>query len=153
MATDYWPEQDGVIVKGLICGFCYADEALTAGTMVSWGTSAVGRVAVKAAGSETGDAVGVALKSVTTAGDIVPVVFSGIVKLTTAETLAIGNLVINNKSSIAIVGMGASTKLYINSGTQYILGCTMQAGTDDNGDELLVLVGGNGLAFGNAVAV
>lgn len=146
MAVDYWPEQDGVIVKGLICGFCYADAAVNAGEIVKWGTSAAGRVAVTPS-TAVGDGVGVAMKTAA-AGQIFPVIFSGLVKMTTSETLSIGNLVIN-ADSLSIVGIGASTKLSINSATQMVLGCTMQAGADDNGDELIVMLGGNGLAHGN----
>ena len=145
-AADYWPEQDGVIVKGLICGFAYADAAVAAGDIVKWGTSASGRVAVTPS-TAVGDGVGVALKAAD-AGQRFPLAYSGIVKMTTSETLAIGNLVISG-SSRSVVGIGASTKLSINSATQMVLGCLMQAGADDDGDEVLVMLGGDGLAHGN----
>jgi len=147
VAVDYWPDEEGSIVDGLICGFCYADAAIAEGNIVKWGTSAAGRVAVTPSAA-VGDGIGVALKAASGAGAYVPVAFSGIVKMTTAETLAIGELVICS-NSIAIVGMGDSTTITINSATQKILGCTMQAGLSDDGDELLVLLGGDGISAGN----
>jgi len=144
--TDYYPDEEGSIVDGLICGFCYADAAVGEGQIVTWGTSASGRVAVTP-GAAIGDGIGVALKAASGAGAYIPVAFSGIVKMTTAETLAIGALVISN-SSLAVVGMGASTTITINSATQKILGCTMQACVAP-ADELLVLLGGDGISAGN----
>jgi len=147
VAVDYWPDEEGSIVDGFICGFCYADAACNAGEIVKWGTSAASRIAVTPSAA-VGDGVGVALRAAAGAGSIIPVAFSGIVKLTTAETLAIGELVICS-NSIAIVGMGDSTTITINSATQKILGCIMQAGLSDDGDELLVLLGGDGISAGN----
>ena len=144
--TDYYPDEEGSIVDGLICGFCYADAAVGEGQIVTWGTSASGRVAVTP-GAAIGDGIGVALKAASGAGAYIPVAFSGIVKMTTAETLAIGALVISN-SSLAVVGMGDSTTITINSATQKILGCTMQACVAP-ADELLVLLGGDGISAGN----
>lgn len=145
-ATDYWPEQDGIIVKGLVCSFCKADGTIAAGNIVAWGaSSAVGVVSVKSSAA-VGDGIGVALKAGAT-GSLIPVAFSGIIKMTTDETLSIGNL-ITNKSSLYIVGMGASNTLYINSHNSTVMGCTMQGGGDEQ-DELLVMLGGDGLCSGN----
>ena len=146
MVTDWYPDEEGSIVDGLICGFCYADGAIAEGNIVQWGTSASGRVAV-ASSAAVGDGIGVALKAASGVGSIIPVAFSGIVKMTVDETLSIGELVIS-ESSLYIVGMGASTTLTINSATQKILGCVMQASTDET-DELLVLLGGDGISAGN----
>ena len=146
MVTDWYPDEEGSIVDGLICGFCYADGAIAEGDVVTWGTSASGRVAVKA-GVAVGDGIGVALKAASGAGVFLPVAFSGIVKLTVDETLSIGALVIS-QSSIALVGMGLSNTLYINSATQMIIGCLMQESTDES-DEVLTLLGGDGISAGN----
>ena len=145
MVTDWYPDEEGSIVDGLICGFCYADGEIAEGNIVKWGTSASGRVAV-AVSTAVGDGIGVALKAASGAGAYIPVAFSGIVKMTVDETLAIGDLVIS-ESSIAIVGVGASTTLTINSATQKIIGCLMQAATDE-ADEVLVLLGGDGISAG-----
>ena len=144
--TDYYPDEEGSIVDGLICGFCYADGALNEGALVKWGTSASGRVAVIASAA-VGDAVGVALKAASAAGSYVPVAFSGIVKMTAGETLSIGELVLS-LTSTNIAGIGASGTLTINSATQKILGCVMQACAAP-ADELLVLLGGDGISAGN----
>ena len=146
MVTDWYPDEEGSIVDGLICGFCYADAAIAEGNVVTWGTSALGRVAVTPSVA-VGDGIGVALKAASGAGVYVPVAFSGIVKLSVDETLAIGALVIC-QDSISLVGMGLSNTLYINSATQMIIGCAMQSSTDES-DELLILLGGDGISAGN----
>ena len=146
MAVDYWPDEEGSIVDGFICGFCYADGAIGEGEIVTWGTSAAGRVAVIVS-SAVGDGIGVALKEAGAAGAIIPVAFSGIVKLTAGETMAIGEL-ITNLSDTLIASMGTSDTWCANEGVSHILGCTMQAGADDDGDELLCLIGGDGLTAG-----
>ena len=56
MVTDWYPDEEGSIVDGLICGFCYADGAIAEGNAVKWGTSASGRVAV-AASTAVGDGI------------------------------------------------------------------------------------------------
>ena len=149
MVTDWYPDEEGSIVDGFICGFCYADGAFNAGEVVTWGTSASGRVAVISATSAAGtigDGIGVALRAASGAGSIVPVAFSGIVKMTVDETLAIGDLVLS-QSSIALTGIGSSDQLCVNSATQKILGCLMQASTNES-DEVLVLLGGDGISAG-----
>jgi len=146
LVTDWYPDEEGSIVDGLICGFCYADGAVALGNCVTWGTSASGRVAVKASVA-VGDGIGIALKAASGAGEYIPVAFSGIVKLMVDETLGIGELVIS-QSSIALVGVGDSDTLYINSATQMIIGCIMQESTDES-DEVLTLLGGDGISAGN----
>ena len=145
VTVDWYPDEEGSIVDGLICGFCYADGALAEGNIVKWGTSAVGRVAVIVSAA-VGDGIGVALKAASGAGAYVPVAFSGIVKMLVNETLAIGDLVLN-LDTISIGGIGDSNTLCINSFTQKILGCIMQASADDE-DEVLVLLGGDGISAG-----
>lgn len=144
--TDYYPDEEGSIVDGFICGFAYADGALNEGCIVKWGTSAAGRVAV-AESAAVGDGIGVALKAASGAGSIIPVAFSGIVKMTVGETLSIGELILSLDST-SIAGIGASNTLTINSVTQKILGCVMQAAAAP-ADELLVLLGGDGVSAGN----
>ena len=150
MAIDYYPDEEGSIVDGFICGFCYADNACNANEIVTWGTSAVGRVAVTPSAIR-GDGIGVALKAAAATGSIIPVAFSGIVKLTTQETVAIGNL-ITSQSSIAISAERTAASMILNGGTHQVMGCVMQAGADDDGDELLVLLGGDGVMAGNIEA-
>jgi hypothetical protein len=150
MAIDYYPDEEGSIVDGFICGFCYADNACNAGEVVTWGSSAAGRIAVTPSAA-AGDGIGVALKAAAATGSIIPVAFSGIVKLTTEETIAIGNF-ISNISSITVSAERTAASLCFAAGTHTILGCAMQAGADDDGDEILVLLGGDGLSAGNMEA-
>ena len=147
MAVDYYPDEEGSIVDGFICGFCYADAACNANEIVTWGTSASGRVAVTPSAIR-GDGIGVALKAAADTGSIIPVAFSGIVKLVTNETMTIGNFV-TSQSSIAVSAERTAASMCLNAGTHTILGCTMQAGADDDGDEMLVLLGGDGISAGN----
>lgn len=138
MVTDRWPSQEGVIVKGLVCGFGYcADGAVTAGDWVTFGTSANDKVSVKAAAA-VGDSFAYALRG-GAQYDTIPILISGIVKAVADETLVIGSLVIN-KTATQVVGHGASTTLTINSATQIILGYILQA-TADESDEVLMVVG------------
>lgn len=138
MVTDWYPKQEGVIVYGLSVSNAYADGAIAAGSFVTFGTSRANQIAVTASAA-VGDAFGVAIKAAAAAGDEVPVLISGVVKVTTNETLSIGELVIN-ESTTEIVGIGASTTVMINSATQRILGIIGQAATDD-GDEVLLILG------------
>jgi hypothetical protein len=138
MVTDAWPNQEGVIVKGLICGFAYADGVIAANSWVTWGTSATNRWAVTASAA-VGDSQGMAMRAAAAAGDIIPVIYSGIVKSLTNETIVIGDLLVN-ESTTEVVGFGASTTLEINSATQYILGTAAQADAAPGG-EILILLG------------
>ena len=76
-----------------------------------------------------------------------PVAFSGIIKMKTTDVVAIGELVIN-ASSIDLTNMSDSDTLCLNSATRTIMGCCLQAGAANDGDELLVLLGGDGVAHG-----
>ena len=146
MAVDYWPDEEGSIVDGLICGFCYADGAIAEGRIVTWGTSAASRVAVKAS-TAVGDGIRIALKDASGAGAIIPVAFSGIVKVTTGETLTIG-LLLTSLSSVYVASLGTSDNLNLNEGASKCIGCLMQGGADDDGDEMLALLGGDGMSAG-----
>ncbi len=138
MVTDRWPSQEGVIVKGLVCGFGYCgDASVDEGDWVTFGTSANDKVAVKKSAA-IGDSFARALK----AGaqyDTIPILISGICKVLVDETLVIGSLIIS-KTVTQVVGHGASTTLTINSATQILLGYILQATTDES-DEVLAVIG------------
>ena len=138
MVTDWYPKQEGAIVYGLSVANAYADGVIAAGSFVTFGTSRANAIAVTAAAA-VGDSFAVALRAAAAAGDEVPILISGVVKVTCNETLAIGELVIN-ESTTEIVGIGASTTIMINSATQRILGIVGQESTDD-GDEMLLILG------------
>ncbi len=136
--TDLWDTQEGVIVKGLIAGFCYADAAIGEGDFVKLGTSAANRLPV-AVTAAVGDSIGIAMKAADAAGDIIPVAFSGIVKVMAGETLVIQDIVIGFGATANVASVGASTTLKLNSATQWIVGISLQAAAAP-GDELLILL-------------
>lgn len=136
--TDNWDTQEGVIVKGLIAGFCYADNAIAEGSFVKLGSSAANRLPVDATAA-VGDSIGIAMRAASATGDIIPVSFSGIVKVMTGETLLIGDIIIGAGATGLVFHVGASTTLKLNSATQYIVGIALQA-VAVPGDELLILL-------------
>lgn len=141
MAVDRWAVQEGIIVEGLTCGFATAGAAIVEGDFLTYGTSAneqfVVIPATSAAGT-IGDGSMYALKGAGS-GEELPVVFTGIVKVSVDETLLIGALVLS-ESATDVAGIGTSEKLDINSATQRILGTLLQA-TVTPGDEVLMLLG------------
>jgi hypothetical protein len=141
MAVDKWTYQEGVITKGLVCGFATAGSAIVEGDFVKCGTSANNQVVVipatNAAGT-IGDGWGYAVKAAGT-GESLPVVITGIVKVTSNETLLIGELVLS-ESATDVAGIGTSVSMYFNGGTQHILGTILQA-TETPGTECLMILG------------
>lgn len=154
MATDYWPEGDGLISEGYSIGFFYADStSITAGQGVIPGSSAASRCAVTVSAG-IGDGFGVALKTPVAVGDIIPVLILGVYKFlagtngTAASIPTIGKGVMNSH----VAGYGhvcrpcvASNPSLLNTlacfaGASYILGIALQSATVE-GDEILVLVG------------
>jgi uncharacterized membrane protein len=137
MAVDRWPYQEGVIMKGLVCGYATAGSAIVEGDFVRCGTSANEQVVViPAAADESG--WGYAVKAAGT-GDMLPVVVTGIVKVSVNDILAIGSLV-TTESATDCAAIGASNGLKINGSTQIILGTLLQA-TAAAGDEVLMILG------------
>ena len=145
--TDNFPAKDGYIEDGHVIGFCYAeDTTMAAGSSVAFGTSRANYVAVKVSVA-TADGIGVCLRAPSAVGDIVPVAFSGVVKMAVHSTIAIGDLVANSKTTVTalVECMGAYTsdKLRWNgvggNFTARVLGTALQAG--GNGDEILVMLG------------
>ena len=119
---------------------CYADGAITEGYPVKWGTSGASKLPV-AASAAFGDGVGIALKTAGAAGDIIPVCFHGLVKMTLGETLAIGDAVVAGGTTGLIVGIEAASSSMLESvagGTCWILGYLFCGG--NTGDEVPVLI-------------
>ncbi len=143
--TDNWDSQEGLIADGLVVGFCRAGAAIAAGDAVTFGTAAANQVNVITAhaAATVGKGIGVALKAAST-GDILPVIYFGVVKMTAGETIVIGDILISGLAAGQVFGVGASNSLLLNTaGTQYVLGIAIQEATTI-GDELLVLVGRSG---------
>lgn len=141
MAVDKWAYQDGCIMKGLVCGFAEAGSAIVEGDFVKCGTSANEKVVVipaTSAAGTIGDGWGYAVKAADS-GEKVPVVITGIVKVSADETLSIGELVLS-ESATDVAGIGTSAALKINGETQIILGTILQS-SETPGTEVLMILG------------
>jgi len=142
--TDYWPDEEGLIVHGLDIGFAYADAAVAEGAAVKFGTSASGRVAITTAAG-IGDGFAVALKAIG-AGEYGPIALTGVMKMTAAQTAAIniGEFVMNSAEGGVIHQTvdhtGTSTGLKLFGGASYVFGVALQASAA-KGDEILIFVG------------
>ena len=140
--TDNYPNKDGYVADGICVGFCYAEAStITLGSFVKFGTTRADYIGV-AITAAAGDAVGMALKAASAAGDIIPVAFLGVVKATVHSTTAIGNLLSNSITTVTSVVPLAYTsdKLLINGGTAHVLGTALQTGAVP-GDSILVHLG------------
>ena len=141
-----WPEADGVIVEGFSIGFCYADDtSITANGFVKVGTHAASRVPV-AVSALCGDAIGMAMKTPVAIGDMIPVLFYGVAKVTTAYADTslkpyIGSFLMNSTAT-TVTGVGALVlaNLELFTGASYILGMALQT-PGATADEILALVG------------
>ncbi len=142
--TDHWPQlPTGVpLTTGYEIGFCYCTAGVTEGYAVTKGTHASGKIPVTVSGA-IGDGIGVVLKT-GSAGDYVPVLFYGAIKLDTSSAITIGRFVVNASggatvAQISTVGSDISATLVVFGGASYVLGMAMQ--TAASGDEIVVLVG------------
>ena len=152
--VDMWDSEEGYICQGTDIGFVTLETAVVAGECVTWGTSAANKIVMKK-WAAVGDSVGVAKKGGVT-GDIVPVVFYGVVKLVAAQTVTVGQTVRSaatagttitwgNCVPIANLSTGNAVPLAANengTGTFFKLGLALQDGAAP-GDEILVLIGGS----------
>ena len=151
--TDMWDSEEGYIALGTDIGFCTLGSAVVAGECVKFGTSVANQIVV-AKWTASGDSIGVAKKGGVT-GDVIPVVFYGIVKLVAAQTVTVGQCLQNaatagttitwgNCVPIANLSTGTAAPTQCNqngTGTAHLLGLALQDGATP-GDEILVLVGG-----------
>jgi len=90
-------------------------------------------------GAAAGDAHGVALRAATAQYDIIPVAFNGVVKMTAACTIAIGDSVIGNGGDNSQIKDCATFDGAAH--TSVHLGLALQ-GSATTGDEILILLGG-----------
>jgi hypothetical protein len=140
MATDYWPDEEGYIVEGLTIGFCYADAAIGEMDAVQVTGTTAGRVRV-ATSAATGDSQGVALKAAGAAGAYIPVAFTGVVKMTAACSISVGDLVAGAITGDSVIEFDdESDNLTGLGGSAWLLGMALQAAAT-TGDEILVLLG------------
>lgn len=139
--SDYWPQEEGYIVEGSPVMMCKSAGTITEMACVLCSATASGVVTVDHS-TVWGDCIGVALRASTATGQMIPVAFSGIVKMLADATLALGQQVCNQAGeSNKIIDTPTSANLLLgDNGTAYVLGTTLQAAADDE-DEILVLLG------------
>lgn len=144
MAVDKWSTEEGIIVEGLVIAFCEAGATLTEGRGVAWGTAAANKIVVTAPAG-VGDSFGIALKAAS-AGDMVPVALSGVMKMVSTGTFNVGEFVCGDAAGRAKIGDAAantgSLQLFKAAGStgSYILGLAAQTATTE-GDEVLIILG------------
>lgn len=144
MVTDRWPDEEGYIVEGIVIGFCEAGNTLTANRGCARGTAATGKIVVTTPAG-VGDSVGVALKAAS-AGEKVPVAFSGVIKMVSTGTFNAGEFITGGAAGRAKCGQAAANTSSLNlfkaagSTGSYILGMALQTAAAE-GDECLILLG------------
>ena len=150
---DMWDSEEGYICQGTDIGFCTLGSAVVAGDCVKFGTSAANQI-VLSKWTALGDSVGIAKKGGVT-GDIIPVVFYGVVKLCANQIVTVGSCVRSAATAGTTVTYGNCVAIGINTGatsdvaytlnnatgTMHILGLALQDAATA-GDEILVLIGG-----------
>lgn len=155
--TDNWETQEGYICQGSVIGFVELGTVIVAGDILTWGTPAQNKIVMNGAiaGGNEASGVAVAMKG-GVSGDKIPAVFFGVCKMVAYSTCTVGGAVISPATAGTTITYGnvcpltaANTEAGMDlagvngSGTAFILGMALQAGTTI-GDELLVLIGGFG---------
>jgi hypothetical protein len=144
VAVDYWPQEEGYIVEGEPVMMCTATAAIGEMSCVKLDTCVAGCVKVTATAAAA-DSVGVALRSASGAGSMVPVAFRGVVKMLAGAAFALGAPVTSNGAALpdtaSVIIAGTSQAILLGTGgADRILGTALHAGTNI-GDEVLVLLG------------
>lgn len=139
--ADQWSQLPvGVpLTSGYEIGFCYCTAGVTEGYAVKVGTHATGKIPVTVSAA-VGDGIGITLKT-GSAGDYVPVLFYGAIKMDTSSNVTIGGIVMgaSGGATVMAVGTGMTTNNKLFGGNSYALGMAMQTAT--SGDEIVILVG------------
>jgi len=149
--VDNWDTEEGYICQGSIIDFVTLETACVAGEPLAFGTGASNKIVMKLRAASA-DSSAVALKGGVT-GDKIPAVFYGVVKMVAYSVCTVGGFVINSKTGGTTITYGnvmpltaETTEAGMNlarvngTGTAFLLGQCLQAGTT-TGDELLVLIG------------
>ena len=145
MATDWWPSQEGRVSDGFTINII-AEGATTEASACKFGTSTSGQMTVTDAAG-LGDGWGVMLRAAGAAGEAIPVVILGNVKMTVSngtDQPVQGEIVMNSTTiyctDVGSVGTFTSANLVGSSGSSYLLGMAMQTATA-TGDEIVICVG------------
>ena len=152
MAVDLYPDEEGHISDGLIIGYARCQATIVQNQAVFLHATAVSGVVSVAPCAADSDSCAVALKA-GSAGDRIPVVFYGVVKMYGGSTITAGDVVCNDASGIFVGTLPdydyelSPTYLAYYVGlktgaTNYRLGLALQnANGATTGGELLVLIG------------
>lgn len=144
--TDYWPHQEGVIADGFSIGFAEAYAAIEAFEVVHMHTTASTDSIYVAPAAADADGYAVALKAATAQGDIIPVMYLGIVKMVAGDTINEDDVLENDATGTYVLPIQTITagqytcyRAMNYTGTRFRLGKTLNGAV--TGDEILVLVG------------
>jgi predicted RecA/RadA family phage recombinase len=130
--VDYWSTQTGRI-HDILTIPCLTGDAVLEGSSVKFGTTAADSIVVLPSAA-TGDGVAVAMKAASASGEVIPVVFHGVFKMTTTSISHIpgaGDICINSITTTVCATTGSPANA---------LGMALQTSTAV-GDKILVLIG------------
>ena len=141
--TDYYPDEEGVLLDGISLGWCQASTTIAANQQVALDTATAGNVVVKAGAYH--DSIGLAMRA-GSSSDYVPVLFYGVAKMKLAITVAAGAPVVSATTANVVYPMYSyATATYLcylhalnSTGTCEVLGRALQGGVTD--DEVLILI-------------
>lgn len=141
MSTDWYPDEEGVLVDGLSLGWCIASSTITALGAVKLDTATAGNIVVTAAADFEG--IGIAMRG-GSSSDYIPILLYGVVKQMLGNACLVGNAV-GSGTTAGYVLAAATTIANVNllrginyTGTVEHIGKALQGGT--TGAEILVLV-------------
>ena len=141
--TDYYPDEEGVLLDGISLGWCQASTSIAANQQVALDTATAGNIVVKAGAYQ--DSVGVAMKA-GSSSDYIPVLLYGIAKMKLSITVAAGDNVVSATTANYVdpIPTYATATYFLKyhgfnyTGTIEILGKALQGGVTD--DEVLILI-------------
>lgn len=142
MVTDYWPQEEGYIVEGSPVMMCQTGDTIVEMACVKITGSTAGHVLVDHSAAAC-DSIGVCLRACTVTGQMVPVAFGGVVKMTSSGAFGVqepvGSTGTDTSQVVALLGAHGSDDLYFNEGTAWMLGHALHAAAGA-GDDILILL-------------
>jgi hypothetical protein len=142
--TDLYPDEEGVLIDGVSVAICQAANTITALAGVALGTTATsGVISIVAGGLK--NSIGLAMKAGVT-GDMIPVLFYGIAKLTAGAVITEGDSIQSGTTAGTFLPLAARTAGELvtlrgidGTGTEVIIGKALQEAAA-TGDEFLALI-------------
>lgn len=143
--TDLYPDEEGYIDEGQVVAFCKVQAEVEVHEVVYVHGAAVSGCISVAPAAEDGDGFAVTLKA-GEAGEYIPVVLRGVVKIYAGDTITAMDMVQNDALGTYVLPIPAITSDELQewrglnyTGTRQRVGVALQGGV--TGDEILVLVG------------